>query len=181
LYLLKDEINEEAWNKIAFAISQHIGHFRTWMLAIQIENSTVRYYVATNSEIGRLSNGLENVILRPIDPEKIKMPEPKKKERLIQYVTEGGNSLEYVVGGFSSTTSSFCIRVEESQLTTNSFSVNWSAKVSNSFFIQDCYDVMDCMFCSHISGKRFCIANMQFEEEEYKKLKLEVVRWILTS
>jgi len=95
--------------------------------------------------------------------------------------TEGGTEMEYVVGGFSSVTSSFCIRVEESQLTTNSFSVNWSAKISNSFFMQDCYDCMDCMFCSHLSGKRFCIANMQFEEEEFKRLKLEVVRWILTS
>jgi hypothetical protein len=95
--------------------------------------------------------------------------------------TEGGQDLEYIVGGFSSTTSSFCIRVEESQLITNSFSVNWSAKVSNSFFMQDCYDCMDCMFCSHIAGKRFCIANMQFDEEEYNRLKLEVTRWILTS
>jgi hypothetical protein len=95
--------------------------------------------------------------------------------------TEGGSDMEFIVGGFSSVTSSFCIRVEESQLTTNSFSVNWSAKVSNSFFIQDCYDCMDCMFCSHMSGKRYCIANMQFDEAEYNRLKLEVTRWILTS
>jgi hypothetical protein len=95
--------------------------------------------------------------------------------------TEGGQDLEYIVGGFSSATSSFCIRVEESQLTTNSFSVNWSAKVSNSFFMQDCYDCMDCMFCSHIAGKRYCIANMQFDEAEYNRLKVEVVKWILAS
>lgn len=95
--------------------------------------------------------------------------------------TEGGQDLEYIVGGFSSSTSSFCIRVEESQLCTNSFSVNWSAKISNSFFMQDCYDCMDCMFCSHISGKRFCIANVQVDEATYRKLREEVVRWILTS
>jgi hypothetical protein len=95
--------------------------------------------------------------------------------------TEGGSEMEYVVAGFSSTTSSFCIRVEESQLTTNSFSVNWSAKISNSFFMQDCYDCMDCMFCSHIAGKRYHIANMQVDEAEYKRLKLEVTKWILSS
>ncbi len=95
--------------------------------------------------------------------------------------TEGGDSLEYVVAGSRSQTSSFCIRVEDSQLCSNSFNVIWSAKVSNSFFIQDCYDVMDCMFCSHISGKRFCIANMQFEEAEYNRLKIEVIRWILSA
>lgn len=95
--------------------------------------------------------------------------------------TESGNDLEYVVAGSRSKTSSYCIRVEDSQLTSNSFNVIWSAKVTNSFFIQDCYDVMDCMFCSHIAGKRFCIANMQFEEEEYNKIKQEVIRWIITS
>jgi hypothetical protein len=95
--------------------------------------------------------------------------------------TEGGNNYEYVVAGSRSQTSSYCIRVEDSQLCSNSFSVIWSAKVSNSFFVQDCYDIMDCMFCSHISGKQFCIANMQFTEEEYKKIKQDVVQWILTS
>lgn len=95
--------------------------------------------------------------------------------------TEGGSELEYVVAGSRSSTSSFCIRVEDSQLCANSFNVLWSAKVSNSFFVQDCYDVMDCMFCSHLAGKRFCIANMQFTEEEYNKIKQDVVRWILTS
>lgn len=94
---------------------------------------------------------------------------------------ESGDSYEYVVAGSRSTASSFCIRVEDSQLCTSSFNVIWSNKVSNSFFIQDCYDVMDCMFCSHISGKRFCIANMQFTEEEYNKLKQQVIQWIFRS
>lgn len=95
--------------------------------------------------------------------------------------TEGGQDLEYIVAGSRSQTSSYCIRVEDSQLCSNSFNVIWSAKVTNSFFIQNCYDVMDCMFCSHIAGKRFCIANMQFTEEEYNKIKQEVIKWIITS
>ncbi len=94
---------------------------------------------------------------------------------------ESGDSYEYVVAGSRSTASSFCIRVEDSQLCTSSFNVIWSNKVSNSFFIQDCYDVMDCMFCSHIAGKRFCIANMQFTEEEYNHLKQQVIQWIFRS
>lgn len=95
--------------------------------------------------------------------------------------SDGGNNLEYVVASSRSKTSSFCVRIEDSQLCSNSFNVIWSAKVTNSFFIQDCFDVMDCMFCSHIAGKRFCIANMQFSEEEYYKIKDIVVRWILGS
>lgn len=94
---------------------------------------------------------------------------------------ESGDSYEYVVAGSRSNASSFCIRVEDSQLCTSSFNVIWSNKVSNSFFIQDCFDVMDCMFCSHIAGKRFCIANIQFTEEEYARLKQQVIHWILKS
>jgi hypothetical protein len=88
---------------------------------------------------------------------------------------------EFVIATQRSNTSNFCIRLEDSQKCSNSFSVSWSASITNSFFIHDCKDMSDSMFCSHISGKRFCIANMQFEEEEYKKLRDIVVRWILTA
>ena len=74
----------------------------------------------------------------------------------------------------------YCIRVDDSQNISSSFSVSWSNKVSNSLFINNCFDVTDSMFCSHMAGKRFCIANMQFEEAEYKQLREQVVRWILT-
>lgn len=95
--------------------------------------------------------------------------------------SRGCNDSEFLVAGSESKTSSFSIRVEDSQLVSNSFNVIWSAKVTNSFFIQDCYDVSDCMFCSHTAGKQYCIANMQFEKEEYERLKLEVIKWIFSS
>lgn len=41
--------------------------------------------------------------------------------------------------------------------------------------------MFECMFCSHITNKKFCIANMQFEEAEYRKIKDMVVRWMLTA
>lgn len=89
--------------------------------------------------------------------------------------------LEYVACSQRSNTSVYSIRVEDSKECSNSFNVIWSGKVANSLFINDCYDMFECMFCSHMASKRFCIANMQFEEEEYRKLKKMVVEWILTS
>ena len=73
------------------------------------------------------------------------------------------------------------VRVEDSHSCTNSFSVIWSKKIVNSFFIEDCSDLYECMFCSHISNKKYCIANMQYTEEEYRKLKDLVIRWILSQ
>jgi len=88
---------------------------------------------------------------------------------------------EYLLASRRSGASTFCIRLEESAQCSNSFSVNWSAKVVNSLFIQDCYDMQDCMFCSHMTGKQYWIANMPFEKDEYFKIRDMVVRWILTS
>lgn len=74
-----------------------------------------------------------------------------------------------------------CVRVEDSINCSNSFSVIWSKKIVNSFFIEDCGDMFECMFCSHTSNKKFCVANMQYTEEEYRTLKDMVIRWILTA
>lgn len=89
--------------------------------------------------------------------------------------------LEYVACSQRSNSSVYSIRVEDSTECSNSFNVIWSGKIANSLFINDCFNMFECMFCSHMAGKRFCIANMQFEEEEYRNIKKMVVEWILTS
>jgi len=78
-------------------------------------------------------------------------------------------------------TVSYSARVEDSNNISNSFSVNWSTNVNNSLFIQDCADLYECMFCSHINSKEYCIANMQFEKEEYFKIKKMVLEWVLSN
>jgi hypothetical protein len=95
--------------------------------------------------------------------------------------TDGCHHCEYIIACQRSGESSFCIRVDDSANCTNSYNVACSGKISNSFFIQDCNSLHECMFCAHISNKRFCIANMQFEEEEYYEIKKEVVNWIMNQ
>ncbi len=91
------------------------------------------------------------------------------------------NGSEFVVAGQRSQASSFCLRIEDSKQTTNSFGISWSGNITNSFLIHDSKDLSDCMFCSHLTNKRFCIANMQFDEAEYHRIKDMVIRWILTN
>ncbi|MEK7447644.1 MAG: hypothetical protein AAB632_02525 [Patescibacteria group bacterium] len=88
---------------------------------------------------------------------------------------------EFIAAGQRAITSNFCIRIEDSSEVSNSFSISWSKKIVNGLFLHNCYDMYECMFCSHIEGKKFCIANMQFEEEEYMKIKDMVIRWALTE
>ena len=73
------------------------------------------------------------------------------------------------------------LRVKESIYCSSCFEVSWSNKVSKSMFIHDSFDLYECLFCSHLRSKKYCIANMQFEKEEYLKIKKTVIDWILKA
>lgn len=98
----------------------------------------------------------------------------------IIYCDSCGNS-EYLLASQRSNTCNFCIRTDDSKNYSNSYNVICSNKIKNSLFIQDCYDLYECMFCSHIASKRYCIANMQFDSEEYYEIKKTIINWILNS
>lgn len=94
---------------------------------------------------------------------------------------DGCHHSEYLLASQRSGNSSFCIRIDDSGNCSNSYNVSCSGKISNSLFIEDCNSLHECMFCAHIQNKRFCIANMQFEEEEYYQIKKEIIKWIMNS
>jgi hypothetical protein len=85
----------------------------------------------------------------------------------------------YMLASRDNSSCTIGIRVKESVYCSSCFEVSWSNKVSNSMFIHDCLDLYECLFCSHIRSKKYCIANMQFEKEEYFKIKELVIDWIL--
>ncbi len=96
------------------------------------------------------------------------------------YCDSCGDS-EFLLASARSSMCSFCIRTDDSKDCSNSYNVICSDKIKNSLFIQDCFDLYECMFCSHITSKRFCIANMQFEAQEYYDIKKSIIEWILKS
>jgi len=73
----------------------------------------------------------------------------------------------------------FCIRVDDSGSCSNSYGVICSNKITNSFFIQDANNLHECMFCAHLEQRKYCIANMQFEKDEYFYIKPQIIKWIL--
>ena len=95
--------------------------------------------------------------------------------------TDGCSNSEYIVACQRSSNCNYSIRVADSSNCSSSYNVICSANISNSFFIQDANSLHECMFCSHISNRRYCIANMQFEKEEYMAIKNEVTKWILSQ
>lgn len=95
--------------------------------------------------------------------------------------SDGLNSCEFIVAGQRSGDSTFCVRLEDSGNCTNCFNVSWSGNLTNCLFMHDTRDMQDSMFCTNMKGKRYCIANMQYDEAEYKRLRDLVVRWVLTN
>jgi hypothetical protein len=83
----------------------------------------------------------------------------------------GNKASEYLMACSENGESSFGIRLRDSGSVSNSFDMHWCGKSSNCYFCSDCFDLRDCMFCFHIVSKQYCIGNMQFEKEEYGKLK----------
>lgn len=95
--------------------------------------------------------------------------------------SESSMNNEYAAAIQRSNNCVFSLRVDDSKKVSKSFQVSWSGNISNSFFIKDASNLADCMFCSQITDKRFCIANMQFEETEYRKWEKIVKQWILSN
>lgn len=94
--------------------------------------------------------------------------------------SDGVEDSEFIAAGQRCGANTFCIRVEDSGECSNSFGVSWSTRITNCLFIQDAADMQDSMFCYNIKGKQYCVANMQFTKEEYEKLRVEVIKWLLS-
>ena len=95
--------------------------------------------------------------------------------------SDGCQNSEYIIGCQRSSNCNYSIRVSDSNSCSSSYNVICSAKISNSFFIQDANSLHECMFCSHISNRRYCIANMQFDKNEYLSIKKEIIKWMLSQ
>ena len=194
---LPKQVNDSTTNEITWADSITSGKFITnenmtkrdknegWMLEKQEVNTlediiniwdtinlmtTERVYDSLNVSKSDTIYGCENVYRSTCS----------SKCKNIVYTAHCTNS-EYLLASSRSDKCNFCIRTDDSYECSTSYSVICSNKVINSLFIQDSYDLYECMFCSHIASKRFCIANMQFEEEEYYAIKELVIDWILNS
>lgn len=93
IYLTRDQFSKDDWQKTLVAFAQYIGFLKSYALVVQIDNSTLRYYVGLNRDVGMLSNNLEGLVLRPIDGSELPNYGNTSKEGFIQYV-EGGNLLD---------------------------------------------------------------------------------------
>lgn len=85
---------------------------------------------------------------------------------------------EMVFASEDASQSNYCMRIFESGSLNNCFEAYNCGKSSNSYFIHDSYDLKDCMFCFHLVSKQYCIANMQYDQAEFNRVKKMLVEYI---
>jgi hypothetical protein len=88
---------------------------------------------------------------------------------------------KYIVAGLDDAACTSGIRMFHSTFCSSGFAVVWSKKVSKSMFVNGCIDLHECLFCSNIESKSYCVANMQFTKERYFEIKEMVIDWIVEN
>lgn len=150
------------------------------------ELNTLRDILAAWNEINFMTTDREIESIGVLESDNVYNSENVYRSQDIHFAKnilycDGVNKSEYIAASQRSTGSVYSIRIDDAKECSQSFTVSWSGKISKSFFIHNSYDLSDCMFCTNIASKRFCIANMQFDEAEYARIRDLVVRWILTG
>lgn len=84
----------------------------------------------------------------------------------------------YLLACRGNSSCNFGIRVFDSIYCSSSYEVRWSNKVTKSMFITDSLDLYECIACFGLRSKKYCVANIQFEKEEYMKIKAMIIDWI---
>ncbi len=93
LYTLSDELSEELWNTLYKTIAQYSGTIGKFQIILKLEDNVVRYFIASDKDLGVLSNNLEHVVLRPAAKDDCTPPKTEGKERFVNFVT-GGSLLD---------------------------------------------------------------------------------------
>ncbi len=93
IYLLNNVVTADQWKKLHDVIQQFGGRFGKFDLLFRCNDNVTRFFIASNQDLSGLSNNLEGLLLRPVDPSEATRPTATKKMRFIQFIS-GGNILD---------------------------------------------------------------------------------------
>ena len=82
---------------------------------------------------------------------------------------------EYLFGVDTVFTSKACIHCYNSVNLTRCFEVSHSSSSSDCFFCHNVENCEDCMFCFNTKAKRYAIGNVEYQKEEYLRIKKMVL------
>ncbi len=94
VYCLGEKLEKEHWQSLYRALITHLGVLGAKFTVIfTCKDNVVRFFVASQKDIGSLSNSIDGFLLRPCSAEETELPATTRKERFVSFV-EGGNLLD---------------------------------------------------------------------------------------
>ena len=93
LYVVDDDLSADKWKKLYGSLVSYLGILGRFEIVFQCKDNIVRYFIGSDRDVSSLSNGLEGMLLRPVNEEEVQLPRALSKERMLQFVT-GGNILD---------------------------------------------------------------------------------------
>lgn len=89
IYLLKDALSPNDWQKLYLAVLQYSGVFSKFDLYFVCRENLVRFFISSEKDLSVLSNNIDGMVLKPVEKSEIEIPKHISKERFVQFVTDG--------------------------------------------------------------------------------------------
>jgi hypothetical protein len=93
LYLTTDCVSKQQWQQFYDVISRQLGFLAKCQIIIRVDSNIVRFFVASERDLGQLSNNIEIGVLRPVSAIMLDLPKTGKREATVRYIP-GGNILD---------------------------------------------------------------------------------------
>ena len=78
---------------------------------------------------------------------------------------------EYIFGGDNLLDCKFCIRCYFSVKLSRCFECDACRSCSDCYFCHNVENCTECMFCFNVKAKRYAVGNVEYQKEEYLKIK----------
>ena len=94
VYLVKDEVTKDDWNKLYNALLQYGGVLNKFSLTLRVVDNDVRWFISFAKDISSLGSSLNGMIIKKANPDELQVPKADKTERFTQF-SEGANLLDF--------------------------------------------------------------------------------------
>ncbi|HEV7454058.1 MAG TPA: hypothetical protein VGO07_02250 [Candidatus Saccharimonadales bacterium] len=89
LYILADNITPAHWELLYGAVKKHIDLFGSIDLTFRCTDNVVRFFVSSPKDLSVLSNGIEDFVLKRVEPHELQAPHATRRESLVQLPASG--------------------------------------------------------------------------------------------
>jgi nicotinamide riboside kinase len=92
LYISTDTLSLNEWHKFYQSLLIHLGILGKFEIIFRCTDNVIRLFISCNKDLSVLSNGIDNILLRPVNKSELELPRKYTQKHFVRFVT-GGNLL----------------------------------------------------------------------------------------